>query len=112
ITPDVVLEKVAVDKDKGVWLFRDYKGISESELDAHLSSKNVRHDKPLETFKYLTAEPPKKTAKALLRDDDKKDDEESPEQEEPADDDLAQDDQFVEDYEIQFARDLVSQAKG
>ena len=28
ITPDVELDKVLVDKDKGVWLFRDYKGMT------------------------------------------------------------------------------------
>jgi carboxyl-terminal processing protease len=114
ITPDVVLEKVAVDKDKGVWLFRDYKGMSESELDAHLVSKNARQgDKPFETLKYLAPEPPKKLAKALLRDDDKKEDPSGdPDEEEPADDEANADETFVEDYEIQFARDLVAQAKG
>jgi len=115
ITPDVVLDKVAVDKDKGVWLFRDYKGMSESDLDAHLSSKFTRNgDRPYETIKFIAAEPPKKIAKALLRDDDKKPDESATADDEEAapEDDLANEDQFVEDYEIQFARDLVSQAKG
>src|SRR5262249_53673186 len=113
ITPDVVLEKVAVDKEKGVWLFRDWKGMSESELDAHLVSKNARAgDKPFETLKYLALEPPKKLAKNLLRDDDKKEEASAEEEEEPADDEAAADETFVEDYEIQFARDLVAQAKG
>jgi carboxyl-terminal processing protease len=114
ITPDVVLDKVAVDKDKGVWLFRDYKGMSESDLESHLQSKFTRTgDKPFETIKFIAAEPPKKVAKALLRDDDKKPDESSVDDEEaPAEDELANEDQFVEDYEIQFARDLVSSAKG
>ena len=112
ITPDVVLEKVAVDKDKGVWLFRDYKGMSESELEAHLVSKNTRSgDKPYETIKFLAAEPPKKLAKALLRDDDKKEDNLEGDDDE-ADDELPPDEKFVEDYEIQFARDLVAQAHG
>src|SRR3954454_19914716 len=61
ITPDIVLEKVAVDKDKGVWLFRDYKGMSESDLESHLQSKYAKSaEKPFETFKYLAQEPPKK----------------------------------------------------
>jgi carboxyl-terminal processing protease len=112
ITPDVVLDKVAVDKEKGVWLFRDYKGPSESDLDAHLTSKNAHAgDKPFETLKYLAPEPPKKTAKNLLRDDEKTPDEEDPDAE-PEDEPAPADDTFVEDYEISFARDLVAQAKG
>jgi carboxyl-terminal processing protease len=115
VTPDVLLEKVAIDKDKGIWLFRDYKGISEAELDAHLTSKyQQKGDKPFETLKYLAAEAPKHLQKALLRDDDKKDDPAGADQEdEPADDEAAAaDDVFTEDYEIQFARDLMLQAKG
>ncbi len=115
ITPDVVLEKVLVDKDKGIWMHRDYKGMSEADLDAHLVSKNVHNaDKPYETLKYLSPEPPKKMAKNPLRDDDKKDEPE-PAAEDPdaePEEELAAEDTFVEDYEIQFARDLVSQAKG
>jgi carboxyl-terminal processing protease len=111
ITPDVVLEKVAVDKDKGIWLFRDYKGMTEADLDAHLTSKNAHAgDKPYETFKYLAPEAPKKLAKSLLRDDENKDDD-APADEEPAEEEIT-DETFVEDYEIQFARDLVSQAHG
>jgi carboxyl-terminal processing protease len=114
ITPDVMLEKVAVDKEKGIWLFRDYKGPSEAELDAHLESQNARAgDKPFETLKYLAADAPKKIQKALLRDDDKKDDEPQGAQDDEAEDDeLTQEEKFTEDYEIQFARDLVAQAKG
>src|SRR5262249_11652147 len=52
ITPDVVLDKVLVDKDKGVWLFRDFKGMSEADLDAHLTSKTTRTiDKTFENMK-------------------------------------------------------------
>ncbi len=112
ITPDVVLEKVAVDKDKGIYLFRDYKGMSEADLDAHLQSKFTRTgDKPFETIKFIAPEPPKKIAKNILRDDEKTDDGEADPEAEP-DDELAAEETFVEDYEIQFARDLVSQAKG
>jgi carboxyl-terminal processing protease len=114
ITPDIQLEKVAVDKDKGVSLYRDYKGMSEAELESHLVSKNVRtEDKPQETLKYLAADAPKAPAKALLRDDDKKDDSDG-EPELDDEEDLAEldDSKFQPDYEIQFARDLVAQAKG
>ena len=112
ITPDIELDRVAVDKDKGVWLFRDWKGMSESELDAHLVSKNaISGDKPFETLKYITQDPPKKPKKDLLRDDTKTAD--AADDEDKLDDDLeADDDKFVEDFEIQFARDLVAQAKG
>jgi carboxyl-terminal processing protease len=113
ITPDVILEKVAVDKEKGVWLFKDYKGMSEAELESHLVSKNTRQgDKPFETIKFLASEPPKKIAKNPLRDDDKKDDPLDDENEEADDEELPPDEKFVQDYEIQFARDLVAQAHG
>ena len=75
ITPDVELDKVIVDKDKGVWLFREGKGMHEADLEAHLKSKFTRDgDKPFETYKYLAPEPaPKKlagkTVKTPLRDD-------------------------------------------
>ena len=110
ITPDVELDRVAVDKDKGIWLYRDYKGMSESELESHLVSKNaIAGDKPYTTMKYLAIEPPKKVKKDLLRDDTKvaDDDEDAPFEE-----DLETDEKFVEDFEIQYARDLVAQAKG
>ncbi|HEY1587219.1 MAG TPA: S41 family peptidase, partial [Polyangia bacterium] len=119
ITPDVELDKVVVDKDKGVWLFRELKGMHEADLEAHLKSTFTRTgDKPFETFKYLAMETPKKAAKASktpLRDDPRQsdDDDDGPaidlddEDENPVDPDA-----LVEDYEVDFARDLVSQAKG
>ncbi len=111
ITPDVELDRVAIDKDKGVWLFRDWKGMSESELESHLTSKNaIAGDKPFVTLKYLAIEPPKKPKKDLLRDDTKTPDAE--EDEDRADEDREAEEKFVEDYEIQYARDLVAQAKG
>ncbi len=110
ITPDILLDRVAVEKDKGVYLFRDYKGPSEAELEAHLVSKNTRTaEKPMETVKFLVDKPPKKVAKNPLRDDDKKDD---PAEEPEDDEDLGDADEFKEDFEIRFARDLLSQAKG
>jgi carboxyl-terminal processing protease len=119
ITPDVVLDKVVVDKDKGVWLFRDYKGMSEADLDAHLQSKYAKSgDKPFETFKYLALEPPKKMPKTPLRDDPRKpadddgDDEGATAIGEDEDESPTDPDAIVEDYEVDFARDLLSTAKG
>jgi carboxyl-terminal processing protease len=111
ITPDVQLDKVALDKEKGVWLYRDYKGISESELESHLVSKNaVAGDKPFTTLKYIAPEAPKKALKKdPLLDTQKLPDDEDADQ---LDDDLEADDKFVEDFEIQYARDLLAQAKG
>ncbi len=109
VVPDVFLDKVAVSQDN-VRLFNDYKGIREADLDAHLTSKNVQEGgKPAETLRFLAEKPSKKVAKALLRDDENKDDDD-PEAE--PEDDLSNEDTFIEDYEIQFARDLVAQAKG
>ena len=131
ITPDVELERVFVDKDKGISLFRDYKGMSEADLDGHLTSQNAKAgDKPTETIKYLDDETPKKDVpKTVLLDNKKKEapngvQKETPEEDphatdpedpdaEPIDDDAATDEDVVkEDFEIQFARDLVAQAKG
>jgi carboxyl-terminal processing protease len=117
ITPDVVLDKVMVDKDKGVWLFRDYKGMSEADLDQHLQSKYAKNgDKPFNAVKYLALEPPKKlAAKTPLRDDPRQPagddepgvDEDNEDEETPNDPDA-----IVEDYEVDFARDLLASAKG
>jgi carboxyl-terminal processing protease len=112
ITPDVLLDKVAVDKDKGVWLFREYKGMSEGELEAHLESRNVAaEDKPVETIKFLVPEPPKKVAKRDNEDDPLAGSGE--EDDEPEEDfEAASDPEKANDYEVLFARDLVAQAKG
>jgi carboxyl-terminal processing protease len=124
ITPDVELDKVVVDKDKGVWLFRESKGMHEADLEAHLKSKFTRDgDKPFETYKYLAQEPAKKalaskTAKTPLRDDPRQpageDDDDAPaiDQDSEEDENPTDPDALVEDYEVDFARDLVSQAKG
>jgi carboxyl-terminal processing protease len=120
ITPDVELDKVLIDKDKGVWLWRDNKALSESDLDAHLKSSYTEPaEKPVETLKYLALDVPKKAKKGALplKDPDgkvitPKDDDEADPEDTPEDDELAAEDTFVEDYEIQFARDLVAQAKG
>ncbi|MDB4967548.1 MAG: Carboxyl-terminal protease [Myxococcales bacterium] len=116
ITPDVVLDKVVVDKDKGVWLFRDYKGMTEADLESHLQSKYAKSgDKPFETVKYLAQEPPKKLAKAsterVLRDENKDEEEPSIDQDEE-DENPTDPDAIVEDFEVDFARDLLASAKG
>jgi carboxyl-terminal processing protease len=119
ITPDVVLDKVIVDKDKGVWLFRENHGMKESDLEAHLQSKYAKStEKPFETFKYLATEPPKKLAKAanerVPRDTTKPtgDDDDEPAVDEEDEDNPTDPDAIVEDYEVDFARDLMAQAKG
>src|SRR5262249_36961976 len=81
-----------------------------------LTSKNARvSDKPLGVLKYLAEAPPKKPTRAAIRDEEpqppSEDGREGPDAE-SAEDDLPPDDTFVEDYEIQLARDLVAQAKG
>jgi carboxyl-terminal processing protease len=110
-----------VDKDKGVWLFRDYKGMSEADLDAHLSSKYAKNgDKPFETVKYLATETPLankknlKTAPTRLAPNGGGPDDDDPD-ELPIDEDdetPADPDAIVEDYEVDFARDLLLAGKG
>ena len=115
ITPDVELDKVIVDKDKGVWLFREGKGMHEADLEQHLKSKFTHTgDKPFETYKYLALEPPKKMTKTPLRDDPRQsDDDDGPAIDQDDDEEnLTDPDALVEDYEVDFARDLVAQAKG
>jgi carboxyl-terminal processing protease len=113
IVPDIELDRVSIDKDKGVWLYRDWKGLSESELESHLTSKNTHAgDKSYATLKYLAIEPPKKVKKDILRDDTKVDDGAPPDDDDELDAQADTEDKFVEDFEIQYARDLVAQAKG
>jgi carboxyl-terminal processing protease len=120
ITPDVVLEPMSVEKDR-LSLFATYKGTREQDLDAHLTSQNTRNnDKPIETLRYiwtdLRKKPPvkQKTANPVLTDSDKKqppvpgEDDEDDADDAPPDDD----DTFVEDFDIQYARDLLAAAKG
>ncbi len=104
-----------VDKDKGVWLFREGKGMHEADLEQHLKSKFTHTgDKPFETYKYLALEPPKKMTKTPLRDDPRQsDDDDGPAIDQDDDEEnLTDPDALVEDYEVDFARDLVAQAKG
>jgi carboxyl-terminal processing protease len=114
ITPDIELDKVFVDKDKGVWLWRDNKQLSESDLDAHLKSTYTKTgEKPFETIKYMELPQAPKAAKNKRSVDtfgpaDEDDDPEAT----PEEEDVATEDQFQLDYDIQFAADLLSQAKG
>jgi carboxyl-terminal processing protease len=114
ITPDIELEKVLVDKDKGVWLWRDNKQLSESDLDAHLKSTYTKTgEKPYETIKYMTPEVAAKAKKRSVDTFGPADEEEAGDPEAaPEEEDLATEDTFVMDYDIQFASDLLSQAKG
>lgn len=116
IMPDIVLEPMAVEKDR-LALFTTYKGTREQDLDAHLTSQNAKgNDRPAETLRYIWTDPrkkaPAKPKGSLLTDTDKRggDDEE---EEEPADDLLPDDDDtFVEDFDIQYARDLLASVHG
>jgi carboxyl-terminal processing protease len=101
ITPDIELQPARIpgeiksEKDVLHLIYRSY--IKEADLDAHLTSKNARAgDKPSEVVKYLFE--PRKG----LTDDEAR----GPEELENAD---AADD-FYEDWQIQFARDLAAQA--
>jgi carboxyl-terminal processing protease len=106
ITPDVELDKVIFDKDQGVWFYRDYKGMSEADLDAHLQSKYAASgDKPFATFKYLARD----NNKRLPSLDDDDDDADADDKDDVT---FRDPDALVEDYEVDFARDLLSSAKG
>ncbi|MBL9004436.1 MAG: PDZ domain-containing protein [Myxococcales bacterium] len=115
ITPDIVLEPMRVEKDR-LSLFGSHKGTREQDLDAHLTSQNARTtEKPLETLRYIWTDPRKKVAKgkpaqsseALRGDPDADGDDE------PADDLGPEDeDTFIEDYVIQYARDMLGSSRG
>jgi len=118
ISPDVALEPMRVDRNR-LSLFSTYKGTREQDLDAHLTSQNARSgDKPVENLRYIWTDPRKKappkqkgspltdTAGKGLPDD-------SDEDEEPSDELSAEDDDaFVEDFLIQYARDMLASARG
>jgi carboxyl-terminal processing protease len=107
ITPDIELVRVKVPtqmKDHKDVL--DLRGKSrymrESDLDSHLTSKNARKgEKPVEVVKYLYIAP----KGAQPADDDEEDGDGAAAQE--GDDAEEPVDGFVEDFEIQFARDFV-----
>ncbi|HKA87543.1 MAG TPA: MXAN_5808 family serine peptidase [Haliangiales bacterium] len=105
IAPDIELQRVLIpEKIAGykdyLRLLKPQRAYRESELDAHLVSKNVREgDKPADTVRYLPPQEPKPAATA--KDDD--------EDEDGAEDDAAGDGTaFKEDFEITFARELVA----
>ena len=107
-----------VDKDKGVWLFRDYKGMQRGrprgapEVEVHAQAG----DKPFETIKYLALEPrrrsrprrrARRSATRTRTTTTPSDRSGRAKTRHPTDPDA-----LVEDYEVDFARDLVTQAKG
>lgn len=106
VTPDIELVPSRIDK-KEVSVFAPVKTMREADLDAHLTNpadvgkpgeeavakKNGPEEKPLYRLRYL-------------RDDIKLDDEDAGlEDEEAEEEELSE--EFVEDYQIRFARDLV-----
>jgi carboxyl-terminal processing protease len=103
ITPDVQTVPVRVEKD-AIWFQPSaHATLREAELEQHLDSRNVKKgERPEDVVRYL-APPPKKQPAALRDDDD--------ETAEPNDDEgppIVENDQPVEDFEIDFARDLLA----
>jgi carboxyl-terminal processing protease len=90
-----------------VWLARTSHGMRESDLDQHLQGKGVKQtDQPLETVRYY--DPPKEQKGKDKKACEDREDEELDDDDEPPPPD---DDKFVEDFDIQLARDLVAQAQ-
>jgi carboxyl-terminal processing protease len=119
ISPDIAIEQASLSKDR-VSIFRPSHSLREQDLDAHLTSRNTHaQQKPIETVRYLVEQQKKKeVAGNLLRDDVKangggEDDADGGDGEPPEEDPALNDgENFKEDYEIIFARDLLTQAKG
>ena len=116
ISPDVALEPMSLDRDR-LSLFSTYKGTREQDLDAHLTSQNARsQEKPVEMLRYIWTDPrkkaPAKPKGALLTDTDKKSADDDDDDEFADDPPVEDEDTFVEDYDIQYARDLLGAARG
>jgi carboxyl-terminal processing protease len=119
IMPDIGLEPMRVEK-KHLSLFSTYKGTREQDLDAHLTSQNARGvEKSTQTLRYIWTDPRKKTSSKTkagpLSDPQAKAPSkgEEDDDEEDLDDDLSpEDDEFVEDFVIQYSRDLIANTKG
>ena len=114
ITPDIVLEPMRVEKNR-LSLFSSYKGMREQDLDAHLTSQNARtSEKPLETLRYIWTDPRKKgPAKGKAMPTDPRVDPDGDDDDEPIDDlGPDDDDTFIEDYVIQYARDMLANVHG
>jgi carboxyl-terminal processing protease len=114
IPPDIELDRVVVpEKVSGykdfVRLLKPINHWREADLEAHLTSKNA-HDgeKPLDVVRYI--EEDKKAKKPLAAPDVEDDD--NPNQAPPEDEDPPADgtEKFVEDFQIDFARDLLQGA--
>jgi carboxyl-terminal processing protease len=113
IQPDVLTVPMRVPAQLKTWcdaisLYRTSHWMRESDLDQHLTSKGIRQgDKPLETVRYFDPPKPLTGAAAKAACEEREDDEGDPDEGEPPPPD---DDKFVEDFDIQLARDLVAQA--
>jgi carboxyl-terminal processing protease len=109
ITPDIELDRVFVPEKIASYkdVLRLEKPINrwrEADLEQHLTSKNAHEgDKPMDVVRYIEEEKKKKPA----ANDDDEDAAATPEDDEqPADGS----ERFVEDFQIDFARDLVQNA--
>jgi carboxyl-terminal processing protease len=129
IVPDIALQRMYVpDKNDAVgdWvrLLPPTRSWSEADYDTHLTSQYARDgDQPTYQLSYLYESPNKKKAAVVAPDKDgdaDKDGDGVPEptnappdpEEEAAADELLGNDEIVEDYEIRFARELVSSLTG
>lgn len=109
VTPDVELVPSRVDK-KAVSVFAPIKTMREADLDAHLTNPADVFDKKPDEPEVKKEDPNQKPLYTLryLRDDIKLDDEAALEDEEAEEEELSDD--YVEDFQIRFARDLVLSA--
>lgn len=106
IAPDIATVPVLVRKDLVRLRMRDTSP-RENDLSKHLTNSNAREQKPLETVRYL-AELPAAGEEEAEEDDDDGNLCLYPDRRcKPTDEDT-----FVEDFQIRFARDLLAQAKG
>ncbi len=107
IIPDVGLEPMLVKKNR-VSLFNTYQGKREDDLDAHLTSENIRNEKPLLSLRYYYVDPKtssEKTSPSSKKEaPTKKEEEEDDELEEPNLDDLL-DGEDLENPEPKFVAD-------
>jgi carboxyl-terminal processing protease len=104
LVPVIVPERIRTFQDAVRLLGRSHL-TREADLDAHLSSRTERQaERPRETLRYLYVPPKGATARAP------EEDLELPDGTMPEEEEIGPEpDRFVEDFEIQFARDLVTQ---
>lgn len=118
ITPDIATVPLVARSDY-IKLAREDKSRREQDLDKHLTHRNATNQKPQKTLYYLSDRPSDddddEKQKPSAKEKDKKDVKEKdenlclwPEREcKPSDED-----KFVEDFQIQVARDLLLRARG